>query len=218
MNAGTPRHASNPETRLLPGDQPEALEAACRALAAGQTVGVPTDAAYVLAVDPFVAGASDRLFAVLRRPRVLDLPVLVASINQAEHLITAVPDAARRLMQRCWPGSLTLVLPRHPDLAADLGDDDLTVGVRMPARPIARELCARCGPVAVATAAAAPGSPELQAASAVVEAFGNAVAVVLDGGRCAGAPTTVVDATGTDPLLIREGGLSWVEILEAIKS
>lgn len=218
MNADAPRAGGDPESRILPGDQPEALDAACRALAAGQPVGVPTDAAYVLAVDPFVAGASDRLFTVLRRPRVLDLPVLVASINQAERLITAVPDVARRLMQRCWPGSLTLVLPRHPELAADLGDDDLTVGVRMPGSPVARELCARCGPLAVATAAAAPGSPELQAASAVVEAFGKAVPVVLEGGRCAGAPATVVDATGADPLLIREGHLSWVEILEAIKS
>lgn len=220
MTAGpsNPGRPQPPAGRLLPGRDPDALAAAAEVLAAGHPVGVPTDAAYVLAVDPSVAGASDRLFAVLRRPRTLDLPVLVGTVDQAEGLITAVPDAARRLMRRCWPGALTLVLPRHPDLAADLGDDDLTVGVRMPGSTVARELCIRCGPLAVATAAAAPGEPELRAGPEVLEAFGAAVPVVLDGGRCSGPPATVVDATGDDPLLIREGRLAWDEVLEAIKS
>ncbi len=204
-------------SELLRADSPEAIGTACQVLAAGLPVGVPTDAAYVLAVDPFAAGASDRLFAVLRRPRTLDLPVLVASVEQVATFTTAVPEAAVRLMRRCWPGPLTLVLPRHPDLAADLGDDDLTVGVRMSGNTAARELCARCGPVAVATAAPAPGEPALQTATGVVEVFGDTVPVVLDAGRCDGPPSTVVDATGTDPHLIREGRLPWVEVLEAIK-
>ena len=205
-------------SELLPASSPDAIGNACQVLAAGLPVGIPTDAAYVLAVDPFAAGASDRLFAVLRRPRTLDLPVLVATIFQAESFTTAVPEAARKLMRRCWPGSLTLVLPRHPELAADLGDDDLTVGLRMPANSAARELCTRCGPVAVATAAPAPGEPALQTAESVVETFGDTVPLVLDDGRCTGLPATVVDATGTDPHLIREGRIPWVEVLEAIKS
>jgi L-threonylcarbamoyladenylate synthase len=205
-------------SELLPVGSPEAIGTACQVLSAGLPIGVPTDAAYVLAVDPFAAGASDRLFAVLRRPRSLDLPVLVASVFQAESFTTSLPDAARKLMRRCWPGPLTLVLPRHPELAADLGDDDLTVGLRMPGNSAARDLCTLCGPLAVATAAAAPGEPALQTAQAVVEAFGDAVPVVLDDGRRAGLPATVVDATGTDPHLIREGRLPWVEVLEAIKA
>ena len=204
-------------SELIPAGDPEAINTACQVLSVGLPVGLPTDAAYVLAVDPFVAGASDRLFAVLRRPRSLDLPVLVATVFQAESLTTSLPEAAQRLMRRCWPGPLTLVLPRHPDLAADLGDDDLTVGVRMPGNSTARDLCARCGPVAVATAASAPGESPLQTASEVAEAFGDSVPVVLDNGRCEGQSSTVVDATGTDPHLIREGRLPWVDVLEAIK-
>jgi L-threonylcarbamoyladenylate synthase len=204
-------------SELLPAGSPEAIGLACQVLAKGLPVGVPTDAAYVLAVDPFAAGASDRLFAILRRPRHLDLPVLVATVDQTESFITAVPEAAQRLMRRCWPGSLTLVLPRHPDLAADLGDDDLTVGLRMPGNVSARDLCARCGPVAVATAAAVPGEPAMQTALEVVEVFGDDVPLVLDDGRCTGLPSTVVDATGTDPHLIREGRIPWFEVLEAIK-
>jgi L-threonylcarbamoyladenylate synthase len=205
-------------SELLPAGDPTAIGTACQVLSAGLPVGVSTDAAYVLAVDPFVAGASDRLFAVLRRPRSLDLPVLVATVFQAESFTTSLPEAAQRLMRRCWPGPLTLVLPRHPDLTADLGDDDLTVGVRMPGNSAARDLCARCGPVAVATAAPGPGIPALQTAQDVVEAFGDSVPVVLDDGRCIGLPATVVDATGTDPHLIREGRLPWVEVLAAIKA
>jgi L-threonylcarbamoyladenylate synthase len=120
---------------------PDALEAARQALAAGLPVGLPTDTVYVLAVDPFVPGASDRLFALKRRPRDLDLPVLVGSVDQALSLVTALPEPARRLMERCWPGPLTLVLPRDPELAADLGDDDLTVGVRMSNHPVLMALC-----------------------------------------------------------------------------
>ena len=205
-------------SELLAAGDPDAIGAACQVLAVGLPVGLPTDSAYVLAVDPFVAGATDRLFAALRRPRSLDLPILVATVFQAESFTTSLPEAAQRLMRRCWPGPLTLVLPRHPDLSADLGDDDLTVGVRMPGNSAARELCTRCGPVAVATATPGPGEPALQTAAEVVEIFGDSVPVVLDDGDCDGLPATVVDATGTDPHLIREGRLAWVEVLEAIKA
>ena len=112
----------------------EAREAAQKALAAGLAVALPTDTVYVLAVDPFVPGASDRLFELVGRSREQDLPVFVASVWQALNLATAVPDGARRLMDRCWPGPLTMVLPRDPEVTADLGDDDVTIGARMPRR------------------------------------------------------------------------------------
>src|SRR3989475_3440164 len=106
----------------------EGREAAQKALAAGLIVAIPTDTVYVLAVDPFVPGASDRLFELVGRSREQDLPVLVASVWQALNLAPSVPGAARRGMDRCWPGPLPVVLPRDPEGAADLGDDDLTIG------------------------------------------------------------------------------------------
>ena len=194
----------------------EGREAAQKALAAGLPVAIPTDTVYVLAVDPFVPGASDRLFELAGRSREQDLPVLVASVSQALKLATAVPEASRRLMDSCWPGPLTLVLPRDREVAADLGDDDSDrrcADVRPP-RP--RALCREVGPLAVATAGR-PGRGGPQTAEGVAEEFGDAVPVVLDGGRCAGLPATVVDGTGEDPLLIREGALSWATILETIR-
>jgi L-threonylcarbamoyladenylate synthase len=194
----------------------ETREAAHKALASGLVVAIPTDTVYVLAVDPFVPGASDRLFELVERSREQDLPVFVASVWQALNLATAVPDASRRLMDRCWPGPLTLVLPRDPEVAADLGDDDLTIGLRMPDHPVPLMLCRDIGPLAVATAGA-QGEPDFESAEEVADEFDEGeVPVVLDGGTCTGLPSTVVDGTGEDLHVIREGRLPWATILEIL--
>ena len=196
----------------------EGREAAHKALASGLVVAIPTDTVYVLAVDPFVPGASDRLFELVERSREQDLPVFVASVWQALNLATAVPDASRRLMDGLWPGPLTLVVPRDPEVAADLGDDDLTIGLRMPDHPVPLGLCRDVGPLAVATAGA-QGEPEFETAQEVAEEFDEGeVPVVLDGGVCTGLPSTVIDGTGEDLHLIREGRLPWAAIQEAIQA
>src|SRR2546421_10163392 len=132
---------------------PEAsVNGALQALDAGDVVAIPTDTVYGLAVDPFRPGAADRLFALKRRPRTVDLPLLVADADQVATVATAVPQVAERLMARYWPGPLTLVLPRRPDLEADLGDDEATVGVRCPDHPVPVTLCGRHGPLATTSA------------------------------------------------------------------
>ncbi len=108
------------------------------------------------------------------------------------------------------------MLPRDPEVAADLGDDDLTIGVRMSAHPVPLLLCRDIGPLAVATASAT-GEPDFETAEEVAEEFGDEVPVVLDGGRCAGLPATVVDGTGDDLHLIREGRLPWATIQELLR-
>jgi L-threonylcarbamoyladenylate synthase len=164
-----------------------------------------------------VPGASDRLFELLERPREQDLTVLVASVRQALQLATSVPDVSRRLMEGLWPGPLTLVLPRDPEIAADLGDDDLTVGVRMPDHPVPLAVCKDVGPLAVATAGAG-GDPDFETADEVADEFDeDEVPVVLDGGPCRNPGATVVDGTGEDPSLIREGRLPWATVLEKIR-
>ena len=197
---------------MLPasGDSPpeESIREAAEALGKGLVVGIPTDTVYGLAVDATVPGATDRVFAAKRRPREVDLPVLVASIEQAMDLVTAPPPVAFRLMEQYWPGPLTLVLPRRPGLNADLGDDEATIGLRCPAHPVPLALCASAGPLAT-TSANVHGQPTIETAAAVAAAFGDAVAVVLDGGPATGSPSTVVDCTGVEPRLLREGRLSW---------
>jgi L-threonylcarbamoyladenylate synthase len=199
------------------GDPPraEAVEQVARALASGHIVGLPTDTVYGLAADPFHTGAADRLFKVKRRPRERDLPVLVADREQALSMATAVPAVARRLMDRFWPGALTIVLPRNPNLSADLGTDELTVGVRCPGHPVPRALCRVAGPLAT-TSANLHGQPTLSTAAEVASAFRGSVALVVDGGRCSGSPSTVVDCTGEEPKLLRDGRIPWDEVVAAL--
>ena len=195
------------------GDPPlsVAVKQAAEALTAGDIVGVPTDTVYGLAADPFHTGASDRLFALKRRPRSVELPVLVASEEEALTLTIAVPAAARRLMASYWPGALTLVLPRRPDLNADLGNDDATVGLRCPGHPVPLALCNAVGPLAT-TSANRHGEPPATTAPELASAFGAGVALILDAGVCNGTASTVVDCTGQEPRLLREGQLPWAEL------
>lgn len=193
---------------------PDAIALAVTVLRAGGLAGVPTDTVYGVAADPFRAGATDRLFKLKRRPRSVELPVLVADPDQALALATTVPEVAQRLMARYWPGALTVVLPRRPDLNADLGMDDETIGIRCPDHPVPRALCRQVGPLAT-TSANRHGDPPATTAAGVVDSLGLAVDIVLDAGRCAGEPSTVVDCTGAEPRLLREGRLAWSEVLAA---
>ena len=200
------------------GDPPPAaaIEAAAAALRAGRIVAVPTDTVYGLGADPFRTGAVDRLFSVKRRPRHVELPVLVADEDAALSLslADAVPAAARRLMAAFWPGALTIVLPRRPGLAADLGSDEETVGVRCPAHPVPLALCRAVGPLAT-TSANLHGQPTPSTAIALADLFGDSVAVVLDAGPLEGSPSTVVDCTGVEVKLLREGRIPWADVLAA---
>jgi L-threonylcarbamoyladenylate synthase len=191
---------------------PSAIDAAVAVLRAGGIVGLPTDTVYGLAADPFRAGATDRLFKLKRRPRSFELPVLVADVAQALTLTTTVPAAAERLMAAFWPGALTVVLPRRPDLNADLGSDDETIGLRCPDHPVPLALCQALGPIAT-TSANRHGEEPATTAALVMAAVGSAIEMVLDGGSCAGQPSTVVDCTGADPRLLRDGQVSWSEVL-----
>lgn len=195
------------------GDPPPAgvIEAAAEALAGGDIVGLPTDTIYGLAADPFHTGASDRLFRVKGRPRSVELPVLVADREQALALCSAVPASAVRLIERYWPGPLTLVLPRRPDLSADLGEDDATIGLRCPAHPVPLAICRLIGPIAT-TSANRHGSPPLASARELADELGDEVALVLDAGPCLGLPSTVVDCTGEEPRVLREGRVPAIEV------
>lgn len=193
----------------------DARRLAVEALAAGRAIALPTDTVYGLAVDPFLPGAADRLFELKVRPRHVNLPVLVTGIDQALGLATAVPASATALMARFWPGPLTVVLPARAGLGADLGDDDATIGIRCPDHPVPLALCREVGPLAT-TSANRHGEPTLTTAAEVAATFGDTLTVVLDGGTCTGSPSTVVDCTGVEPKLLREGRLPWTEVLGAL--
>lgn len=191
---------------------PRALDEAAKVLADGGVVVLPTDTVYGLAVNPFVPGATERLFAVKRRPHDVDLPVLVSEAGDAAALATDVPDAATALMQRWWPGPLTLVLRRQPGFTVDLGARSDTIGLRCPAHETVRHLAMWVSPLAI-TSANRHREPTPRTALEVAAVFGDEVDLVVDGGVCDGAPSTVVDATGDELTLLREGAIPWSELV-----
>ena len=189
-----------------------ALDAAEEALRAGDAVVLPTDTVYGVAVDPFAHGATDRLFVIKRRPRDVPLAVLVADVAQALRLSDGVTPEVERIMERFWPGAVTLVVRRREGLDVDLGSSVETVGIRCPAHPVPLALAKRIGPLAT-TSANVHGQPTPPTPAAIAEALGDDL-LVLDAGPIAGVPSTVLDVTGPEIKVIREGAVSLQAIRE----
>lgn len=188
------------------GDPPadDVVDAVVDAVRRGGVVVLPTDTVYGLAVDPRVPGATAALFSLKGRPDDTPVAVLVASVDQARLLADPVPAYASRLMATHWPGAITLVLPRRRGVGLDLGPPPTTVGVRCPDAPLVRAVADRIGPLAT-TSANRHGEPTPASAAEVAALFGDRVALVVDGGRREGRASTVVDCTGTRPVVLREG-------------
>jgi L-threonylcarbamoyladenylate synthase len=198
---------------VLPSGAAAAL-AAADALRAGDVIGIPTDTVYGLAVDPFQLGAAERIFAAKGRPRTVALPILVSGAEQALTLVADVSPVARRLMDRWWPGALTIVLARRPDLGLDVGDELDSIGLRCADHPVPLALAAAVGPIAT-TSANRHGEAPITTAREVASIL-SGVALVVDGGLCHGAPSTVVDSRSGDLRLLRAGRIGWDELVSSL--
>lgn len=192
---------------MIPPDASRALEA----LEQGLVVALPTDTVYGLAARIDRPGALAAVFAAKGRPADLALPVLVGDHDQVGEVAERWPEVADRLGSAFWPGPLTLVVPGVDGIGDRLGSGG-TVGVRLPRHALVQEMCVAAGPLAV-TSANVHGHPPCTTAAEVDAAFPSGeVAVVVDGGRCDGTPSTVVDCSVSPPACRREGALSWNRI------
>lgn len=183
------------------------VDEAARAAVEGRLVVLPTDTVYGIGTRPDDPGATARLFEAKRRPRDLELPVLVPTFAEAER-VARFDERAERLAEAFWPGPLTLVLPRAGDSEAwDLGGDRATIGVRLPGHRLARAVLDRSGPLAV-TSANVSGQPTPTGCDDLVGLFGDLVAVYLcQQEPLAGAASTVIDLAHGEPRVIRHGAL-----------
>jgi L-threonylcarbamoyladenylate synthase len=199
-----------------PDQRVKGLAAAADAVRRGEVVVLPADASYGVAVDAFQPAAVETLAAVKGRGRDLPVPVLVGSWRGLDGLVLFTPRIARELVEAFWPGALTLMVEHAPSLAWDLGDARGTVAVRMPLHPVALELLAETGPLAVSSANRSGQSPATDAEQAQ-EQLGSEVSVYLDGGPCADpAPSTIVDVTGEVPQVLRLGAISLEQLREVV--
>ncbi len=197
----------------------EGLAAAAVAVRRGRLVVLPTDTVYGVGADAFEPDAVARLLEAKGRGREMPPPVLVSAKTTVQALATGIPDWAMALVDELWPGPVTLVLRQQPSLRWDLGDTRDTVAVRMPDHPLALELLARTGPLAVSSANRTGMPPAVDAAHAE-EMLGDAVTVVLDAGPTPGpVPSTIVDATARDgrsARVLRPGALSLERIRDVV--
>jgi len=180
------------------------IQEALAAILDGQVVGMPTDTVYGVGVDPFNLDAVERLFELKGRPEHKPVGVLVATIAQARE-IGEITDQAAELAERHWPGALTLIVTPQVVLSDWVGDKQRrTVGIRVPDHPVARDLLDLAGPLAV-TSANRSGGEETMSDREARDIFGDEVAVYLEGRAPGGQASTVVDATGPDLTVLREG-------------
>jgi L-threonylcarbamoyladenylate synthase len=190
--------------RRISSDHPGWLDRARAVLDAGGLVIFPTDTVYGLGCRVEFPDAIERLFEVKGRPVQKAIPVLLGDVAQIERVCNPIPESAYRLVERFWPGALTIVLPRSPELPEALGPL-ATVGVRMPDHPVALELLRKIGPMA-ATSANRSGAIETRTAQEAWLALGHEVELTIDGGETpGGVPSTVVDLTKPEHPILREG-------------
>lgn len=191
------------------------LDPVIKALAAGQVVGLPTDTVYGLAAA-LQRGPIDRIFEAKGRPPGLALPVLIGERHQVDAVASTFPETAIRLAARFWPGPLTIVVRAKRAVGALVGGDGRSVGIRWPAHPLVEQICLSVGPIAM-TSANRHGAPACTSAEQLRTIFDpREVTVVVDGGPCDGAPSTVIDCVSRTPGCMREGALPWAEIEAAL--
>ena len=203
------------ETQVLPSTDPHALQLALEALQGGGLVAFPTDTVYGLGAMIQIPESIQALYTVKGREAAKAIPILISSPDELGRIALAVSPMAMRLAERFWPGPLTLVVPKHPSLPAELSSQ-ATIGVRMPDHPIALALLRVTGPLAV-TSANRSGEASAITAPEVVEQLGGQIGLVLDGGQTPGGVSlTVVDCSGHTPVILRQGPISLTELLQAL--
>lgn len=197
-------------------DREDGLAAAAGAVRAGRVVVIPTDTVYGIGCDAFNSSAVTALLTAKGRGPDMPVGVLVGSWSTIDGLVLSVPQTARTLIEAFWPGDLSIVLPHAPSLAWDLGQTHGTVMLRMPLHPVAIELLREVGPMAVSSANRT-GHPAPATAEGAREQLGESVAVYLDGGPCGDPiPSTIVDLSGDEPVVLREGAVSLAAVSEAL--
>jgi tRNA threonylcarbamoyl adenosine modification protein (Sua5/YciO/YrdC/YwlC family) len=192
------------------------IKAAVEAIGKGELVVLPTDTVYGIAADAFSPQAVTRLLAAKGRGRDMPVPVLVGSWRAARALTDDLSREAEDLIAAFWPGPLTLVVKQSAGLAWDLGDANGTVAIRMPLHPVALDLLAETGPLAVSSANRT-GSPAPSTADDAEGQLGASVAVYLDAGPSgASVASTIVDVTGKQPRVLREGAVTQAQLDEVL--
>ena len=199
------------KTEVLSANDPQAIPRALEILRAGGLVAFPTDTVYGLGCLAFDQTAIEAIYVAKDRPLEKAIPILIADADDLDQVAVDIPELARRLAVRFWPGPLTLVVPKRADLPVAVSAS-ATVGVRVPDHEVARALLRAAGAVAVSSANLS-GRASPRSVREVVAQLNGRIPLVLDGGETrGGVPSTVVDVTGAQPVVLREGPVTFEQI------
>jgi L-threonylcarbamoyladenylate synthase len=203
------------KTEIIPATHPSAILHAKDVLNRCGLVAFPTDTVYGLAALAFQEACIERLYVVKGRNHTRAIAVLLSQVVQMEQIAIDLSLEARKLAEKFWPGPLTLVLKRHPNLPAILSPEP-TVGVRIPNHPDALRLMDHTGPLAV-TSANRSGEPPATSAEEVLAQLNSRIHLIIDGGESpGGVPSTVVDCTQPGFKVLRPGPITEEQLQAAL--
>jgi len=195
----------------------ESLPRIAETIARGGIIAFRTDTFYGLGANPLNRSAVQRIKQLKGREATKPILVVVSDIDQIERFISVRSRAFEALAERFWPGALTLIGQASPQVPDEVTADTGTIGVRLPDDDKVRALVRACGGALTATSANPSGAEPARTAEEVASYFAAAVDLIVDGGQARiDRPSTVVDAAGPDPKLIREGAIEWSEIQKAL--
>jgi L-threonylcarbamoyladenylate synthase len=204
---------------ILDGQSPQSIAAAAQALQRGELLGLPTETVYGLAADAGNDAAVAKIFEAKGRPANHPLIVHVASAQGVQRFASHVPEFAQKLIDAFWPGPLTLILPRRPEVAAVAAGGQNSVGLRCPSHPVAQAVLQSAEALGVFGVAAPSanlfGRVSPTTAAHVAGEFADDL-LIIDGGACdVGIESTIVDCTRATPVLLRPGVLTPQQLTDA---
>jgi len=199
--------------RRLEADLPNTIQEAARLLRDGQLVVFPTDTVYGIGADCFNDLAIMNLYKAKRRSLKKGLPILLADFRDIGKVVAELSNYAELLIDRFWPGPLTLILRKREDLPHTLSPND-GIGVRIPDGDIARAFIRASGGAIASSSANIGGKAPARDANEAGASLAEHIAAIIDGGRVGdGRPSTVVDCREYPPLILRRGPISTEQIL-----
>ena len=202
-------------TKLLPVT-PESLKEAAKLLHEGEVVAFPTETVYGLGASCFSLEGIHKIYAAKGRPSDNPLIVHVAPGFDLNTIASRVPDTAKALMDRFWPGPLTIILPKNERIPKEVTGGLGTVAIREPSHPAAMALIQEAGLPIVAPSANTSGRPSPTSASHVMEDMDGKIPMILDGGSCnVGLESTIIDLSEAVPTVLRPGGIT-LEMLQEV--
>ena len=194
------------------------IKTAVEVLRDGGVAAIPTDTLYGLAACALDESAVMKVYELKGRPDGMALPLLLSDAEDIRQCAIEVPKEALALGEQFWPGALTLVLRKSVDVPSMVTAGLDTVALRVPDHPVPREIVKLLGAPITGTSANLSGRPGLTSAPDVRREFGDTLDYVLDGGDApGGVASTILDLSGDQPRVLREGAVSQAEIEEVLR-